>query len=39
MAHKGGDNLYHCPAMGHDDGTNVLSVLYIPGDLRMYVGF
>lgn len=39
MAHKGGDNLYRCPAMGKDDGTNVLSVMYIPGDLRMYVGF
>ena len=39
MAHKGGDDLYHCPPMGKDDGTNVLSVMFIPGELRMYVAF
>jgi hypothetical protein len=25
--------------MGQNNGTNVLSVMYVPGDLRMYVGF
>ncbi len=25
--------------MGSDNGTNVLSVMYIPGEARMYVGF
>lgn len=39
VAHKGGKDLYHCPAMGKDDGTNVLSAMFIPGDLRMYVAF
>ncbi len=37
MAHKGGADLYKCPL--RDDGTNVLSVMYIPAESRAYVGF
>ena len=29
-AHKGGDNPYKCPGAG-DRGTNVISVVYMPG--------
>ncbi len=36
---KGSEDLYQCPPMGKNNGTNVLSVMYVPGDLRMYVGF
>lgn len=39
VAHKGGNNFYHCPDFGKDNGTNVLSVMFVPGDLRMYVAF
>jgi hypothetical protein len=35
VAHKGGANLYQCPT-GKDDGTNVISALFIPGEERMY---
>lgn len=34
VAHKGGPDLYHCPAK--DNGTNVISVLFVPGELKMY---
>lgn len=34
-AHKGGSNLYKCPE-GKDDGTNVISVTFVPGEERMY---
>lgn len=30
VAHKGGPDLYHCPSMGSDNGTNVLSVMFVP---------
>lgn len=35
VAHKGGPNLYQCPS-GTDNGTNVISVMFIPGEERMY---
>lgn len=35
VAHKGGSNLYQCPT-GKDNGTNVLSAMFIPGESRMY---
>lgn len=34
VAHKGGPDLYKCPAV--DNGTNVISVMFIPGEQRMY---
>jgi len=34
VAHKGGPNLYQCPTK--DEGTNVISVMFIPGEQRMY---
>ena len=34
VAHKGGDDYYHCPEK--DNGTNVISVLFVPGEQRMY---
>lgn len=37
-AHKGGNNPHKCPGPG-DQGTNVLSVVYLPAILNMYVGF
>ena len=36
MAHKGGPDLYKCPAAGQDKGTNIMSVMFAPGDQRMY---
>jgi hypothetical protein len=36
VAHKGGDNLYRCPKAGEDHGTNILSVMFIPGEQKMY---
>ena len=36
MAHKGDPDLYHCPAAGKDNGTNIISVMFIPGESRMY---
>ena len=36
VAHKGGSNLYECPVAGKDDGTNVISVMFVPGEQRMY---
>lgn len=37
-AHKGSNDPYKCPGAG-DNGTNVISVLYTPATLEMYVGF
>jgi hypothetical protein len=37
-AHKGGPDPYHCPG-GADQGTNVISVVFVPSDERMYVSF
>jgi hypothetical protein len=34
VAHKGGNNLYQCPTV--DNGTNVISVMFIPAEQRMY---
>lgn len=36
VAHKGGPNLYQCPQAGKDNGTNVISVMFVPGESRMY---
>lgn len=38
-AHKGGSDPYKCPNTGSDNGTSVISVLYTPATLEMYVGF
>lgn len=35
-AHKGGNNLYKCPEAGKDNGTNIISVMFVPGEQRMY---
>ena len=31
VAHKGGSDLYHCPEPGQDKGTNIISVMFVPG--------
>lgn len=36
VAHKGGNNFYKCPEPGKDNGTNIISVMFIPGEQRMY---
>ena len=36
VAHKGGNDLYKCPQAGQDNGTNIISVLFVPGEQRMY---
>jgi hypothetical protein len=36
VAHKGGSNLYVCPKAGEDHGTNIISVMFVPGEQRMY---
>ena len=37
MAHKGGKNAYKCPKK--DDGTNVISAVFLPGEQKMYMAF
>ena len=37
VAHKGGHNHYKCPK--NDDGTNVISAVFIPGEQRMFMAF
>lgn len=39
VANKGGSSFYHCPQMGKDTGNNVISVMYVPADTKMYVAF
>ena len=39
VAHKGGKNLYKCPKPGKDNGTNIISVMFVPGEQKMYTGF
>jgi hypothetical protein len=39
VAHKGGNNPYKCPQMGSDNGTNVISVVYVPMEARMFLAF
>jgi hypothetical protein len=36
VAHKGGDNFYQCPEAGKDNGTNIISVMFVPGEQKMY---
>jgi hypothetical protein len=35
VADKGGPSRYHCPT-GKDDGINIISALFVPGEERMY---
>ena len=37
-AHKGGSNPHQCPGP-KDDGTNVISAVFFPADLSMYMAF
>lgn len=37
-AHKGGADPYRCPQSG-DNGTNVISVVYLPASLTMHLAF
>lgn len=36
VADKGGPSMYKCPAGVDKNGINVISVLFIPGEERMY---
>lgn len=38
VAHKGGSNQYECPG-GGDQGTNIISAVFVPGELKMYMAF
>lgn len=37
-AHKGGDNPHKCPGYG-DNGTNVISAVFLPASLEVYIAF
>jgi hypothetical protein len=36
VADKGGPTFYKCPPAGKDEGNNVISAMFIPGEQRMY---
>lgn len=37
-AHKGGNNPHKCPGAG-DNGTNVISAVFLPASMEMYAAF
>lgn len=39
VAYKGGNNFYQCPEAGKDNGTNIISVMFVPGEHKMYAAY